>query len=55
MMVGQTGDVVLGDLVEIQVPGIDTLLSLCDQREGGCDESDFETHWRSVWTWVMSL
>ena len=54
-MVDQTGDVVLGDLQEIQVPGIDTLLSLCDPRVGGCDESDFATHWRSVWTWVMSL
>jgi hypothetical protein len=54
-MVGQTGDVVLGDLEEIQVPGIDTLLGLCDPRVGGGDESDFATHWRSVWTLVMSL
>jgi len=54
-MVGQTGDVVLGDLREAQLPGVDTLLSLCVPRVGGCDESDFATHWRSVWSWVTSL
>lgn len=54
-MVGQTGDVVLGDLREVQLPGVDTLLSLCDPRVGVCDESDFATHWRSVWSWVTSL
>ena len=50
MMVGQTGGVVLGDLVEIQVPGIDTLLSLCDPRLEGGDENEFAEHWRNVWT-----
>ena len=34
-IVVQTGDVGLGDLEEVQVPGIDTLLSLCDPRLEG--------------------
>ena len=54
-MVSQTGDVGLGDLEEVQVPGIDTLLSLCDPRGGCGGESNFAEHWRSVWTWVTSL
>ena len=54
-MVVQTGDAGLGNLEEVQVPGVGTLLSLCDPRLGGEDEIEFAKHWRSVWTWVMSL
>ena len=55
VMVVQTGDAGLGNLEEVQVPGVGTLLSLCDPRLGGEDEIEFAKHWRSVWTWVMSL
>ena len=51
----QTGDVGLVDLHEVPVPGIDTLLELCNPRLGGCNENAFAEHWRRVWSWVMSL
>ena len=54
-IVVQTGEVGLGSLEEVQLPGLDTLLSLCDPRLDVCDENGFAEHWRNIWTWVMSL
>ena len=54
-IVSQTGDVGLGDLHEVQVPGIDTLLEHCNPRLWVRDENDFAKHRRKVWAWVMSL
>ena len=54
-IVSQTGDVGLVDLHEVQVPGVDTLLELCNPRLWGCNENAFAEHWRRVWSWVMSL
>lgn len=54
-MVSQTGDYSFKELKEVQIPGTDTLLGLCDPGLSWLSDEAFAGHWRRAWTWVMSL